>query len=107
MRYKTVHPEMGYYYYTREGRAAYVAYAFMDGKPLPLKKYQPGPYALALGFVFGITATQEWSLQGQHANVYSSPKDLVERISMECAFQYPHRRLRPKPKPAHSQGMLL
>lgn len=106
---KSVSPEMGCHYYTRSGVAAYIAYAFENGSPLPTIKGVQN-YPRAIGFIVGMVGTHEWFPSGSHRaglKYADSTLDLVEKITMECAFQYPRRSKRPKPKPAEQMGMLI
>lgn len=107
MKYRSVRPEMGHYFYTRCGRAAYVAYAMCCGSPLPLQRGQEDPYARAMGFIFGVGGPYQWESSGEYMMRNYKEYDLVERITMECAFQYPNRRQRPKRPAAETQGRLL
>lgn len=107
MKYRAVRPEMGCYFYTRCGRAAYVAYAMCCGSPLPIEPPAPA-YAKAVGFILGMNWPICWMPTGESpGNPRQTKHDLVERITMECAFQYPNRRQRPKPPAAETQGRLL
>lgn len=101
-RPKTVRPDMGEYYYTRYGHAAYVAYSLEAGSPLPVKG---NPYPVAIGFVFANHNPTRWDTSGR--NLSTGSWDFVERITMETAFAYPKRQDRPKPPEPSQLGMLL
>ena len=95
---------MGSHYYTRNGLAAYVAYAFESGNCLPIP-HGGNPYAVAIGFILGGHLPVRWDATG--ASPVFSGNDLVEKITMECAFQYPTRKARPKRKAPEQMGLLL
>lgn len=97
-------PEMGCYFYTRAGLAAYVAYALESGSPLPIPRHG-SPYAVAIGFIYGSHSPMRWDSAG--GSLVFDGNDLVERITIETAFQYPKRRARPKVKPPEQLGRLL
>jgi len=107
VKLKSVRPEMGCYYYTREGRAAYVTYALEDGKPLPLAKGVQ-PYPLSIGFIYGYEDIMAWTSAGVMDHPFVAGKhDLVERITMEQAFRHPRRPRRVKVVSPQQMGMLL
>lgn len=102
---KTLAPVMGRYFYTACGRAAYVAFCDGGCMVLPLAPRNPLP-AHAMGFVWDIEGIVSWDVSGIALVHYRRGLNLAEPITMEAAFQYPQRKMRPV-YPVAVQGDLL